>query len=252
MKVDFKKVPAVDKCFAVLDLLATRQQPMGISEIASALSLNKSTVFNLVYTLTSLEVLTNSDSKFRFGTKLYLLGRAAEKGSDFIRAIRPYLEEVSRLTNLSVFLGMRSGLKAVILDKADSHVDLKISTDIGIRIPLLAGAGGKVLLCQLSDQEVDRILAQIPDKDFAKLAVGGREQYRQSIVQTREQGIAVDQEEYLEGISALAVPIPLQRSDLQVGMWAVGFSSQIKGDALTQYVNILKATAGEIQALFSH
>lgn len=252
MKVDFKRVPAVDKCFAVLELLATTQRPMGISEIATSLSLNKSTVFNMVYTLSDLGVLANSDGKFRFGTRLYLLGKAAEQGSDLIGVIHPFLEEISRRTNLSVFLGMRSGLKAVILDKADSHVDLKISTDIGIRIPLLAGAGGKVLLCQLPENTVDRILAEIPDKEFSRRAVGGRDQYRKAIRQTREQGLAVDQGEYLPGIGALAVPLDVNRSDLQVGMWAVGFANQLKGESLAEYSKLLQQTAKEVEEQFRH
>ncbi|MBT6339835.1 MAG: helix-turn-helix domain-containing protein, partial [Desulfobacula sp.] len=93
--MEFKRVPAIDKCFQILALLGKKKEPMGISEISNELSLNKSTVFNMVYTLSDLGVLENYENKFRFGTKLFVLGRAAEQGSDLIRNIHPYLKDIS-------------------------------------------------------------------------------------------------------------------------------------------------------------
>ena len=54
MSPAFKRVPAIDKCFAILDLLARSKEPLGVSDIASRLGLNKSTVFNIGHTLDTL------------------------------------------------------------------------------------------------------------------------------------------------------------------------------------------------------
>ena len=64
--------------------------------------------------------------KFQFGTRLYLLGRAAGRTSELIGTVHPFLEEINQKTKLSVFLGLRSGLKVVIIDKVDSAFDIKI------------------------------------------------------------------------------------------------------------------------------
>jgi DNA-binding IclR family transcriptional regulator len=50
-----------------------------------------------------------------------------------------YLIEINRKTMLPAFLGIRSGLKAVIIDKVDTAFDLKISSEVGMRLPLFAG-----------------------------------------------------------------------------------------------------------------
>jgi len=55
MPNEFKKVPAIDKCFTILQLLAKSKQALGISEISKQLALNKSTVFNIIYTLKDIE-----------------------------------------------------------------------------------------------------------------------------------------------------------------------------------------------------
>ena len=90
MKAGFKRVPAVEKCFNILDLLARSERPLGISDISKALGYYKGTVFNIVYTLVDLGVIENKQgSAFRFGTKLYLLGKAAGQGSELIRTVHP-------------------------------------------------------------------------------------------------------------------------------------------------------------------
>src|SRR3990172_8829736 len=86
MSPAFTRVPAIDKCFAILDLLAQSKEPMGISDISGKLDLNKSTVFNTVHTLRDLKVLENHrDGKFVFGTRFYILGNMAGKRSKLIQ-----------------------------------------------------------------------------------------------------------------------------------------------------------------------
>lgn len=251
MKVEFKRVPALDKCFSILDFFARKKEPSGITEISSALSINKSTVFNIVHTLTDLGVLENNSNKFRFGAKLYLLGKTAEKGSELIRNIHPYLEEISQKTNLSSFLGMRAGLKAVILDKAESDFDIKISSEIGTQIPLIAGAHGKALLSQLSDAKIDEILSQITLRRFTRYSCVDKEEYRKMINEVRKEGISVEKEEYIEGIRALAVPLNINREDLQVAIWAVGLKSQFKDGVISKYSSFMKEIAEKIENQFS-
>jgi|WetSurSiteA1Bulk_404760.scaffolds.fasta_scaffold06867_1 hypothetical protein len=53
----FKSVPPVDKSFAILGLMAKSRGPFAISEMATKLSLNQSTAFNIVHTLMDLRVL---------------------------------------------------------------------------------------------------------------------------------------------------------------------------------------------------
>lgn len=93
MKAGFKRVPAIDRCFSILGLCARTESPVGISEISRSLHINKSTVYNAVYTLADLGILESTgENKFRFGTALYLLGREAGRRSELIQMVHPYLQ----------------------------------------------------------------------------------------------------------------------------------------------------------------
>lgn len=250
MATDFKKVPALQKGFLILDHLAREKEPQGISRIASALGLHKSTVFNIVHTLTELEVLTCRDSRFSLGTKIYSLARTDRNGTDLISTIRPFLANISLRTRLSTFLGMRTGDRAIILDKVDSPVDLKISTDVGLQVPLLAGAGGKVLAAQLDDLELGKLLNNGPLPAYTPNTCTDPRAMRRIIEETRRQGHAFDREEYLEGIKAVAVPVDTGQPERKVAIWAIGLAGQMSEEVMLEHAETMKSEVTKAEDMF--
>lgn len=251
MSTEFKNVPAIEKCFSILQLFSKSKQALGISEISKQLALNKSTVFNIIYTLKNLEILEQyPDGKFHFGTLLYLLGNANGKKSELIQTVHPYLEKINHQTKLSAFLGIRSGIQALILDKVDNAYDIKISSEIGMRLPLLAGAGGKTLLSQLPDRQIDRILSANPLKKFTAKTCIDKKTFKNDVIKIRKAGVAVDDEEYIDGIVAFSVPLKTHRPDLQAAIWAVGLKQQIRPQTIPAISAVLKKTADDINQRF--
>jgi IclR family KDG regulon transcriptional repressor len=251
MPNEFKNVPAIEKCFSILQLFAKSKQELGISDISKQLDLNKSTVFNIIYTLKNLEILEQyPGGKFHFGTLLYLLGNANGKKSGLIQTAHPYLAKLNNQTKLSAFLGIRSEDQAVIIDKVDTAYDIKISSEIGMRLPLTAGAGGKALLSQLSNQEIDRILSANSLKKFTARTCLNKSQFKKDVINIREKGIAFDDEEYIDGVVAFSVPLKTNRPDLQAAIWAVGLKQQVRPENISNISNFLKKIADDINHRF--
>lgn len=248
MKSGFKRVPAIDKCIGILELFARLKRPLGVSEIAKALAYNKSTVFNIVHTLDDLGMLEKTvEGKFRFGTRLYILGRTAGRTSELIATIHPYLEEINTKTKLSAFLGIRSGLNAMIIDKVDHANEIKIHSEVGMRLPLFAGAAGRALLAQLRDEEVDDILANNELEQFTPNSCVNKKLYKKMVKKARMEGIAVDLEEYIEGVRAFGIPIHTNRANTQIALWVVGFKNQISDKEIPKQSEYLKALSKEIE-----
>lgn len=246
----FKRVPAVDKCFDILDLMASSKEPFGISEIAKRLGLNKSTVFNIVHTLLDLHVLDNGgDGHLTFGPRLHVLGKVASSRAELIRVVHPFLEEISAASGFSAFLGVRVGLKAVIIDKVDATVDIKISSEVGMQLPLCAGAGGKALLSLLPDSLLDGILAEDGLKKFTRNSIIDAKAFKEAILNVRQEGVAYDLEEYIEGLVALSVPINTQARNLQAAIWAAGLKAQAQDEKFSMITELLKRIAVKINTL---
>jgi DNA-binding IclR family transcriptional regulator len=242
-----KRVPAIDKCFAILELLAQSKEPMGISDLSGKLDLNKSTVFHIVHTLMDLNVLENQrDGKFVLGTRFYTLGNMAGKRSRLIQTAHPFLETINEKTKLSAFLGLRSDRQAILIDKVDSAYGIKLSSEIGMQMPILAGAGIKAMLSQLSDEEIDEILSRTELKRYTPYSIVDKAAYKEEILEVCRQGIAYDREEYIEGMVAFAIPIKVNSRGVQAAIWAVGLTRQMPEASIPELTEFLKKISEEI------
>jgi len=247
MSPAFKRVPAIDKCFAILELLAQSNEPMGISDISVKLDLNKSTVFNIGHTLVDLNLLEiQRDGKFVFGTQFYILANMAGKRSALIQTAHPYLEMINEKTKLSAFMGLRSDRQSILIDKVDSAYGIKVSSEIGLRMPNLAGAGIKAMLSLLSDEEIDEILSRTELRKYTPFSIIDRAVYKEEVLEVRKHGIAYDREEYIEGMVAFAIPIKTNGRGIQAAIWAAGLAHQVPDSSIPEVTELLKGISEEI------
>jgi len=250
--MNYKRVPAIDKCFSILALMAEAKRPFGFNEIVRNLGLNKSTVFNILHTLNDLYVLEKGpDGLFRLGTRLFMLGNAAAGGSELIQTVHPYLETINHELELSSFFGILSDQEVIIVDKADRAHRIKISSEIGMRIPIFAGVAGKALLSQLPETHIDRILSENTPKRYTPKTIIDKAVYKKEIMGVKKTGIAYDREEYIEGLIAVAVPVQTYRDDLQAAIWAVGLKQEFRKDGLMRIAKFLSNIVDEINYRFS-
>lgn len=247
MSPAYKSVPAIEKCFAILDLLTKTDKPHGISDIAKKLALNKSTVFNLVHTLIELKVLDDlGDGKFGLGPHFYMLGRTSGKRSKLIQVVHPYLEKINQETSLPAFLGIRSDLRTVLIDKADSAHGIKLSSDIGLQMPILGGVAIKAMLSLLSQAEVDELIGGASLEKFTPHSIVDKMAYLGEIDKVRREEIAFDREEYMEGMIAVGTPIKTHNRKIQAAIWVVGLKQQITQEGEQRFRNLLRGIGQEI------
>ena len=252
MSLKYKRVPAIDKCFSILELMSESRHPFGFNEIVKKLGLNKSTVFNILHTLNDLDVIEKGiDGRFRLGPRLFVLGNAAAGGSELIQMVHPYLETINRDFKLSSFLGILSEQNVIIMDKADGAYMIKVSSEIGMKIPVFAGVAGKALLSQLPDEAIDEIVAKNNPKQYTSKSIIEKDAYKKEILKVKKTGIAYDMEEYIEGLIGIAVPLHTCRDDLQAAVWAVGLKQQLRGDVIGRLTEFLRGISEEINARFS-
>ncbi len=245
------RVPALYKCFSILELLSQTDNFPGNNEIARRLGLNKSTVSNTMHTLADLGVLEiRSDGKFIFGPRFYILGNMARKRSELLQIAYPYLSAISLETKLSAFLGIRSNHCSVLIDKVDSSVEIKVSSEIGMQMPPLAGAGIKAMLSQLSDHEIDEVLSDCELKKFTPNSIIEKSAYKMAVIKVQLEGIAYDLEEYIEGLVALAIPVKTYSEKIQAAIWAVGLKRQFTEETMAQIKQYLSGVEKEINLRF--
>jgi len=228
--------PILYKAFAILDEIAAEQQKMGISDLARKLNMSKGTMHGITQAFLDLGVLTqDSNKKFSLGPTLIELGNKALAGDDLRLSLRPFLEELYSEFKETIFLGNSDGKKITIIDKVDKPFGLKISAPVGTRIPLLAGATGKIFLSSLSDQDLQGVLKDSLPK-FTEKSITDRSKYIEEIKKVREQGYSTDFEEYMQGVNAVCVPITDMYGQTTAAIWMVGFSNALNNDKISRAI----------------
>jgi IclR family KDG regulon transcriptional repressor len=220
--------PSVKKAFAILSAISSSKNGLGVSELAKKLKMAKSTVHGMTSALEELGAVMRDPvtKKYKLGFTLLEIGRSAYSQIDLQTSARPVTEELMEKTQTSVFLGILNGDQVTILDIVESRQELNITAPVGSTIPLFAGAVGKVFLASMAEEQAARIIKSKSLPRFTENSIVDTALYFQELRQVRENGYAVDDEEYILGVRAVASPL-MGLGQLRSAIWAVGFKANL-------------------------
>lgn len=222
------KAPAVKKAFQILKLISEANKGLRISELAKSLEISKGTVHGITSILEELGAVKRdiSSKRYELGLTLFELGRVAYSQVDLRVAARPIMEELVEKVKETVFFGVLNGERTTILDLVECKHDFKITSPIGTTIPLFAGATGKALLSVMNEKDAMMIIERKGLPRHTDKSITDPEQYLQEIRDTRRKGYAVDDEEYISGVRAVAAPLDWDKYRL-AAIWIVGFKMSL-------------------------
>ncbi len=220
--------PSVKKAFAILSAISASKNGMGVSDLAKKLKMAKSTVHGMTSALEELGAVMRDPltKKYKLGFTLLEIGRSAYSRIDLETSARPVTEKLMEKTRTSVFLGILNWDQVTILDIVESRQELHITAPVGSTVPLLAGAVGKVFLASMPEQQAARIIKSKGLPRFTNNSIVDVNLYFKELQRVRAQGYAVDDEEYIIGVRAVASPLT-GLGQLRSAIWAVGFKANL-------------------------
>ncbi|MCK5543440.1 MAG: IclR family transcriptional regulator [Desulfobacterales bacterium] len=241
------QAPIVTKAFRVLSVVADATDGMGISEISRKLDISKSTVHGIISALEGQGALIKNpvSKRFNIGYALIELGKKAYSRVNLKEIARPFIEELMNTCQESVFIGIKSRNNVIILDVVESSKDYKITSPVGTIIPLLAGAVGKVFMSEMNKKEVSEFIDAEGLTQFTEKTIVNKEDYFKELSHVKKHGFAIDDEEYLPGVRAVAAPVKGNGLYLS-SVWVVGFKSSMNNDILKKITDQVIDTAREI------
>ena len=236
-------VPALERAHLVFMALLSSPWPLGISELARHLDLSKSTVHGLVHTMVRLGLLEQDENQGR-GFKpataiLDLWTQALVKGS-LAQTARPLLEAFTQRHELTSLAGYFLHGRVLVVE-AVLAPGFGISAYAGQMLPVWAGALGKLLLATLPPKRARALAPQLAAYGPLKSKA-----YQEEVEQARASGVALDREEYLKGVRAMAAAVPPGGPLEPLGaVWAVGLAPALENGRLEALALELKAVADE-------
>jgi DNA-binding IclR family transcriptional regulator len=202
--------PAVTRAAAILDVLAENGSvALGPSELGRRLGLPKSSIANICGALADVNLLRRVGTGFALGRRLAELGGAYLVAVDLIQEFYEACGRLPAGSEETVQLAVLDGLEMTYLARHDGRQPVRLTSQIGRRLPATSTATGKAALASLDDRDLERRLAGLTslpastpnahrtvDALLADLAV------------VRRRGYSFDDEETIEGVVCYGVAVP--------------------------------------------
>jgi DNA-binding IclR family transcriptional regulator len=199
----------IDKAMRVLDLFSLERPEWGVSEVARALELPKSTTSELMSDLADHRLLSRTlKGRYRLGWRLFELSQILLDTTEFRLEARRVMEELVRSWKETVHLAVLDGVQAVYIEKLQPSPAVKIRiTRSGARLPAHCSGVGKVLLAYCKWEYVVEMLEDQGMPKLTENTITDLDVLAEELERVRERGYAYDNEEITIGLCCVAAPI---------------------------------------------
>ena len=201
------------RALSVLEQLAVAGQPFSLSQLSVRLRIPKATLMRLIESLEAQGYVTHlpdsrgADRGITLGPRAARLALTTLANNTFARACRSLLrslvEALGETCNLTAL--DRDGV--LYVERVETTEPLRLHLEPGTRVPLHCTASGKLFLAQMPVAERRLVLARLTleRKTHGTLTELGLLEAELDRLAAR--GIGIDNEEFVQGMVAVAVPV---------------------------------------------
>ena len=238
----------------ILEAIARSERPIAAIELVRELGVPKATVHRMIAALESAG-LAQRDPVARqlvVGTRLTALALnvIARSAQEYPRhqVLSRLTEESGETSTLTVF----DGRGILLVDRVESSWPLRVNLHPGSRVPLHCTASGKLMLAFLEDAQRERLLrTTLPLKAYTKNTIVRSGELDKEIRRIRVAGISTDDEEFILGLVAIAVPVNNPASGRAIGTVSLNAPAvRLNLAQSKQYLKMLRRAAEAMSATF--
>lgn len=203
-------VKAVDKALRILETLGKEPDELRLAELSRRLAIEKSTLHRLLGTLEGQGFVRRDPVSLRYslGIKMLELGTAVTARSTLGRAAGPVLDRLAVRCQQIVNLAVLDGEEILYVAKRESPEPLRLTVEVGRRLPAHCTALGKAILAFRPAPEIRKLFSRRRRlREFTPNTITDPRDLVRHLEGVRLTGIAVDREELVLGLRCVAVPV---------------------------------------------
>lgn len=205
----------------------------GVTELASALDISKGAAHNHLQTLAALDIVVQTDSGYRIGSRFLEFGSRARRGYRVFEAAR---SEIDRLAQTS------GGVASLVVPEHGHAVHLYVRGDEsdetalydGFRRPLHESTAGKTILAHQSTEQLGTAI-EASDPPWEAGSVEAAD-FKAALQTISEQGVAFDRGSETTGIHRVAAPLTDAEDEAVGAISVAGPADRLRGKHLDEDV----------------
>ena len=200
-------VQSLERGLAVIRAFDADHRSLTLSEVAAATGVTRAAARRFLLTLAELGYVRNDGRYFSLTARVLELGYAYLSSQSLPEVAEPHLEALVAQVNESSSLSVLDGTDIVYVARVPVSRIMTVAISVGTRFPAYATSMGRVLLAGLSEQALDKLLAEVKLEKLTGRTVTSLDALRAELARVRAQGWALVNQELEEGLRAIAAPV---------------------------------------------
>ncbi len=197
------------RVFSILEKVSAATAPLSLSDLSDDLDIPRPTVHRLCQMLMDERLLekTVEGNRFLAGPRLFEFAHWIIGSSHLNLERKVILESLVEAVRETCNLAVPDGHRMVYADRVESSWPLQLQLPTGTHVPLYCTASGKLYLSSLSDDDVRHVISRLHLERRTPATMTDPDDLLKELARVRAAGFSWDNEEFLEGLIAIAVPV---------------------------------------------
>ena len=197
-----------ERALRFLEIVAAAEDPPRVRDVAEMLELNLTSAYHLFNTLHHAGyVIRSDDGSIRLGSQINVLYEGFRRQFSSTRDLLPLVESLSKATRETAYLSVLSGDRLVVQLQVEAEQALRVAGHgIGFAGHEHVRASGKAVMAYMPPEACDSLLGRLLSTETPRKTSAVRRRLGEEFVLIREQGWALDREEYQAGVCCVAAP----------------------------------------------
>jgi len=247
------KGSSIRRSLAILEKIAEAGRPLTPTELNADLSLPKPTIHRLCTMLRHEGYLQRSiDGRgLTAGPKLSAMALDVVAGAGGQRAaLHAILEELAETVGETCNINVPDGNAMRYIDRVEARWPLRLQLPVGTRVPLHCTASGKLFLSSLAPARRRQVITNLVLEPHTPNTVSDPGTLETMLERIRRNGFGDDNEEFLEGMVAVAVPVRDGKGRLVATLAMHGPTQRLTLEAAKAQLPALRKAADRLSRLF--
>ncbi|CAB3625800.1 Pectin degradation repressor protein KdgR [Achromobacter pestifer] len=241
------------RALVVLEHLARAQHPPTLAQLAQRLDMPKTTLMRLLAAMqrAGFVAATPTENGFVPGPQATSLALSTLRASAFTRACRAVLAQLAGTLGETCNLTAPDGDRVVYMERVETTEPLRLFFAVGSHVPMHCTASGKLFLASMNRLERGRVLARLPLTRNTPRTLTDPVQLEEELERLAVRGIGIDNEEFVRGMSAVAVPVKDGEDRVVAAVACHAPTARVMLDDLLRAVPVLQRAAHSLHEVLA-
>jgi len=242
-------VKSLVKALNILEALAEGEGSVyTLTQLSRLLRLNISTVHRLLTNLLAHGFVEEAPGGrgYQLSFRMLRIGLGVLKRLDFRRVAEPLLWELNQQTKERVHMAILHEMRAIVIESNGSAQPAGLDVRVGEALPLHSSSVGKILLAYQKAGVLSEVARKVGFQRFTPKTITNIANLKKELDRIREQGYALDQEETVEGLSAVAGPVFDHTGRVIAASGVAGPGTRLTPSRLPEIARLVCSTSQQI------